>query len=231
MKLIHCIRNRIGSNYKDEFNDEALAEYAKLKGFDSALLVNEAKNANYDYNKCEHLRKAIKTNEDWRKINWCYALVVWRKNQKEAGGLMRCGMGVMFREEKTDLVQFFYIASKFHLSVNRFDCRVKRNDGDTIRMIRDRKQTDMGAWNEDVSAVLQHIFEDSNNPRFDPEEMCEVDGKYLSYYYDLTFRDIIMVFHTTEKGFDMFSTIRNEIMKNLTPATIDLLGEYISILR
>lgn len=231
MKLIHCIRGRIGSHYKDEFNDGALAMYAGLKGLDPTLLVNETKRVNYEYYDSAILRESIKTNEDWRKLNWCYALVAWNEIQKENIESTSFGMGVLEHKEKTDSIHHYSFATRLYLSVSRFGCEVRRTDGDDTRMIRSGCRVDTEKWDEDASVTLQHVFQDSNNQRFDPEEMVQADGKFLSFYYELAFGNIKIVFHTTEKGFDGFSLIRSEIMNNLTPAARELLGEYAEIVR
>lgn len=229
MKLIHCIGSRIGSHYKDEYSDEALEKYAVLKGIDPLLLVNEAKRANYDYNDCALLRESIKTNEDWREINRCYALVAWKWIQNENVEPTSFGMGVLFHKDKADLTRHYYPISKLYLSVSPYESEVRRTDENDIRTIRSRSRINTESWNEYAWETLRYVVEDNNNPRFNPEEMYEVEGKYLSYYYSLTFGNIRIVFHTTEKGFDIFSLIRSEIMNNLTPAARELLGEYAEI--
>ena len=207
------IRKRFGSYFPVDLNEEALRLYSQVQGLDPSF-ADEAKRCGFDYDACNALHRAVKTADEWRKLAWCFTAVAYRHVVDENLSVGEIGMGVLKNPYQTSLFRFKdRYEHLFSLSANHGVFQASKGFVTYEESIRAPYNVDYSKWQECVSEVLRIIVETPEKdvlavPRFDPAEMIKTEGGYLSFFYRFSFGRYVFVFHTTECGFDLFSTIR-----------------------
>lgn len=232
MDVNRYIRKFFGSRFPRELNEDALRQYCRTKGIDTKI-IEEIKQMDFDYDQCARLRGIVKTSSEWRQLALCYAAVAYQHILDEKICVSEIGMGIIKSPFKTDIPNYHDKYSQvFGVYVDRTHCEATKGFGSYINHIRARIQPNPAMWQKDALETLAIISESAADeerclqmPRFDLSEMGVVEDGYLSFFYKLKFGRYVFVFHTTERGFDVFSLLRFILHDVMPESVVEFLGE------
>lgn len=230
MKLNRYITKLFGSRFPNELNEPALKNFAKLQVIpDFYSFMDEVKRDEYDYDKSILLKQYIKTNEEWRKLAWCYTVVAYGIVSQKHSMVTEIGMGIECTPNRTDITdyhnEFAYVMSA---KINKYSYTATKGCGRYMKSICSKHLANTDKWQSYVMETLEHLCSNWQTPRFNLNEMGENENGYLSFFYTIKIGEMVFVFHTTERGFDVFCLLRSILMDH--PTEIDeFLGEYATI--
>ena len=232
MKLNHYIRQHFGSHYPDDLNVSALKRFAELQGIPEVQsLLDAAILDAFDYEKCDALRRYIRSNEEWRKLAWCYMVEAYQHIKQKGVFVGEIGMGIIKSPYQTDMPNYHNeYAYVFSATIDRHTFSATKGRGNYVENVCVKYLPNDARWMQDALCTLEHLACSWQQPRFDLEEMGVEEDGYLSFFYTICIGTITFVFHTTERGFDVFALLRGILMEH--PVEIErFLGRYAETLR
>ena len=233
MKINQIIKDLNGSIIPDEFNAEAFDAFLDMAGIaKDSDMAQEVIGNGYDFDKSVLFGNYMGSVNKWRRLIWCYQNAAYRSLLK--GLVLKTlpmptswSMGLFHSPRRTALP--IYNISHGVILDSRIDksewLSTKWEDGSEY-IVRSVISPDRSRWQEMANVTLGAALSRWDMLRFDPNEMGETEGGYLSFIYTIRFGRIKFVFHTTERGFDLFSALRIEMYGFMPDSARQFLGQY-----
>jgi len=225
MKLNRYINNCFGCSFPEEFTEEAIVEFSKLHGLTERCL-DEAREAKYEIEGSEILRGKLTAPNGLRDMKWSFTVAAYRYVKERDLPVDELSMGIIKSNTRRNIpnyrMEFDRVMS---VTADKKYYRAERGYCTYVASTRSLLAVDHKKMKENVYDTLSVLSKSPEIVRFDPQEMGEAEGGYLSYYYVIQIGKIRFVIYTTEFGFDPLVLLRSALRDKPAEAT-ELLGEY-----